>query len=146
MSDDVILPGTGESIAADIIGSVFYQRVKLTIGADGVNNGDISASNPIPVKAPNISVSTPISGVITIATAGTAVQGTDIALGNGVFIKALSGNTGKVYVGNDGAGDVTSANGFELAQGDLILLQVANLNNLWFDSATNGDKICWLKV
>lgn len=96
------------------------------------------------VSPPNL-VTTPLSGQIAVATAGTAVQGGNVPLTNGVFIRALSGNTGKVYVGHDGVGDVTSANGFELAQGDLILVNVPNLNYLWFDAATNGDKFCWLK-
>lgn len=49
MADNVaITPGTGENIAADDIGGVKVQRVKLTLGADGVNDGDVSSANPIP--------------------------------------------------------------------------------------------------
>ena len=94
----------------------------------------------------NIDVDTAISGQITVTTAGTAVQGSDVDLSNGVIVKALGANAGKVYVGNDGAGDVTSANGYELAAGDVIILQVSNLSQLWFDAATSGDKFCWIKV
>jgi hypothetical protein len=86
-----------------------------------------------------------LSGQITVTTAGTAVQGTDVA-GVGWFIRALSGNSGNVYLGNDAAGDVTSANGYELAAGDQIYIEVRNLNELFFDSAENGDKFCWLKA
>ena len=39
----------GDVIASDDIGGVKYQRVKLTMGAEGVNDGDLSASNPMPV-------------------------------------------------------------------------------------------------
>ena len=86
------------------------------------------------------------SGQITVATAGTAVQGPSIA-GYGWFIRALAGNTGVVYVGNDGADDITSSNGYELSAGDQIFLESPpNLNTLWFDSATNGDKLCWLRM
>ena len=85
-----------------------------------------------------------VSGQITVTTAGTAVQGSSIVLENGIFIRALAGNTGLVYVGSDGAGDVTSANGFELSPGQTILVQARNLNQLWFDAATNGDKFCWI--
>jgi len=28
----------------------------------------------------------------------------------------------------------------------VIVVQVRNLNELWFDAATNGDKLCWLKA
>jgi len=84
------------------------------------------------------------SGQITVTTAGTAVQGTSTPNYTGFFIRALSGNTGNVYLGNDGAGDVTSANGYELAPGDQIYIEVPNLSDLWFDAATNGDKFSWL--
>jgi hypothetical protein len=87
-----------------------------------------------------------ISGQITVETAGTAVQGTDISTPNGVFVKALSGNTGVVYIGNDGAGDVSATTGFQLAAGNSVLVPVSNLKDLWFDSASNGDKFCWLKA
>jgi hypothetical protein len=51
MADDVVLPGTGDTIAADEIVGKKFQRLKLTLGADGVNDGDVSAENPMPVKA-----------------------------------------------------------------------------------------------
>lgn len=98
------------------------------------------------VTAPDVDTSTAISGQITVTTAGTEVQGGNVALDNGVYIRALTGNTGVVYVGNDGAGAVTSSNGYQLDKGEMILIQVANLNALWFDAATNGDKFCWLRA
>jgi hypothetical protein len=49
MSDNVgYTPGSGATIAADNIGGVLHQRVKVTIGPDGVNAGDVSAANPLP--------------------------------------------------------------------------------------------------
>ena len=84
------------------------------------------------------------SGQITVTTAGTAVQGTSTAKYHGFMIKALSGNSGKVYVGNDGADDVTSANGFELSGGDQIYVEAKNLADLYFDAASSGDKFCWI--
>jgi hypothetical protein len=96
--------------------------------------------------APPLDTSSAITGQITVTTAGTAVQGSDVPLDNGVYIKALSGNSGLVYVGNDGADDIASGNGYELSAGDQIILQVKNLNELYFDAATNGDKLCWAKA
>jgi hypothetical protein len=98
------------------------------------------------VTSPTFGASAALSGQITVTTAGTEVQGTDVKTPNGVFIKALAGNTGVVYVGNDGAGAVASTTGFQLSAGDVILVQVSNLRDLWFDSASNGDKFCWLKA
>jgi hypothetical protein len=86
------------------------------------------------------------SGQITVVTAGTAVQGPDIP-GYGFFIRALSTNVGVVYVGNDGADDVSSTTGFELSAGDLVFVEIPpTLNNLWFDAANDGDKFCWLSI
>lgn len=51
MADNIELnPGSGGDIAAaDEIAGAKYQRVKMTIGADGVNDGDVSGANPMPV-------------------------------------------------------------------------------------------------
>lgn len=50
MADNVaITAGSGTNIATDDIGSVHYQRVKVTHGADGTAN-DASASTPLPVQ------------------------------------------------------------------------------------------------
>jgi hypothetical protein len=40
---------TGDTIATDDIDGVKFQRVKMTLGTDGENNGDVSATNPMPV-------------------------------------------------------------------------------------------------
>jgi hypothetical protein len=46
-------PGSGgPSFAADDIGGVYFPRTKLALGADGVNDGDVSSSNPLPVTGP----------------------------------------------------------------------------------------------
>ena len=51
MADNVgYTPGTGALVAADEIGGVLHQRVKLGIGDDGVAV-DVSADNPMPVNA-----------------------------------------------------------------------------------------------
>lgn len=40
----------GDTVAADEISSVKYQRIKVVVGADGVNDGDVSSANPLPVN------------------------------------------------------------------------------------------------
>lgn len=42
-------PSAGDIIATDDIAGVKYQRGKITLGSDGVNDGDVSSSNPMPV-------------------------------------------------------------------------------------------------
>lgn len=49
MADNPVLPAVGVAVAADDIGGVLYQRVKLVHGSDGTNNGDASLSAPFPV-------------------------------------------------------------------------------------------------
>jgi len=51
MADNTQLPipsTSGDVIAADEIGGIKFQRVKLIVGADGVNDGDVSNANPLP--------------------------------------------------------------------------------------------------
>ena len=51
MADNVgYTPGSGATIAADEIGGVLYQRVKLIHGADGIAHETANA-NPLPIAA-----------------------------------------------------------------------------------------------
>lgn len=86
-----------------------------------------------------------MSGRITVTTAGTAVAGPNLS---GTFLlMADPGNTGTyMYIGNDGANDVTSANGYPVEKGDKDRLWEGNLANLRVDSDTNGDKLAYLKI
>lgn len=84
------------------------------------------------------------SGQVTVAVAGTAVQFPDRVVAGPVSVKAHPDNTDVVYVGNDGAGDVSNANGLPLAAGEeLYLKYVHNLNVLWADADTSGEKLAW---
>ena len=85
------------------------------------------------------------SGQTTVTTAGTAVVLGSQDIKGPLAIAAKDGNSGVVYVGNDGAGDVTSSNGYELKAGNqIVLTEVDNLNEIYVDSAENGDGVCWL--
>jgi hypothetical protein len=54
MADNVaISAGSGTSIAADDVSSVYYQRFKLSFGADGAA-ADANAANPFPVRGVTI--------------------------------------------------------------------------------------------
>ncbi|MEY3400434.1 MAG: hypothetical protein RLZZ86_31 [Cyanobacteriota bacterium] len=52
MADNTTLnTGTGgDVIATDDIAGVKYQRVKITIGADGTSDGDVASTNPLPIE------------------------------------------------------------------------------------------------
>jgi hypothetical protein len=61
MADNVgYTPGSGATVAADEIGGVLHQRVKLGIGDDGVAV-DVSDANPMPVELVGVNESAPLS-------------------------------------------------------------------------------------
>ena len=95
-----------------------------------------------------------LSGLITVTTAGTAVQGPTAPKGAIFALKGHPDNTDTVWVGNDGADDVTSSNGFPMNAGEGVTIDIdtlegtagTNLSALWFDADVNGEKICWLRL
>jgi len=52
MSDNTLINAGsgGDTIATDDIGGIKFQRNKLILGADGVNDGDVAVGNPMPVR------------------------------------------------------------------------------------------------
>ncbi|TXH52996.1 MAG: hypothetical protein E6Q97_14315 [Desulfurellales bacterium] len=86
-----------------------------------------------------------LSGIITVSTAGTAVQGSATPAVYAVAVKAHPNNSDTVWIGNDDAGDVSNANGFPLNPGEGVVVQ-GDLSQYWFDVDVSGEKICWLVV
>jgi hypothetical protein len=80
MADNVnVTPGAGATLAADDIGGVLYGRTKLVIGADGVNDGDVSSANPMPVTGALTdtqlrATAVPVSGAIAVSIGGSDVS------------------------------------------------------------------------
>ena len=70
MADNIgYTPGSGATIAADDIGGILHQRVKIGVGADGAAT-DISTANPMPITAPN-ALSVSAANAIPISTSQT---------------------------------------------------------------------------
>jgi len=86
-----------------------------------------------------------LSGQINVPAAGTAVPGPDVQGGTFILL-AHPDNTGSCWIGNDGADDVTDANGFALVANVPITINTPNLNKYQFDADTNDNKICWLRL
>jgi hypothetical protein len=87
------------------------------------------------------------SGLKTITAAGTAEALGTVQIAGPILVKALTTNTGLVYVGNDGASDVSSSNGYPLAAGDQVILEhVASLSNVYVDSAVNAEGVAWIAL
>jgi hypothetical protein len=56
MADNVgYTPGSGATVAADDIGGVLYQRVKIAAGADGAAT-DVSSANPLPIAVEGVTI------------------------------------------------------------------------------------------
>tara|TARA_R110002096_G_scaffold271950_5_gene465684 strand:- start:732 stop:2510 length:1779 start_codon:yes stop_codon:yes gene_type:complete len=56
MADDITLNtgAGGDTLGADDISGTKFQRIKLIHGIDGVNDGDVSNTNPLPISAQNL--------------------------------------------------------------------------------------------
>ena len=146
MPDDVELnPGSGgDIIAADLVGSVKYTRCKITLGADGSADGDVSSSMPMPASI--------LPSGTFVSYGQTAVGGTYVNLANhaavrGVIIKALAGNTANIYVGNNNSVTTSgTTGGLELIPGDSIFLPLTNLNLVFCISTIAAQKVSWVVI
>lgn len=113
----------------------------LSLIAGGTMEGGAYYTNTIGRTSGRI-----VSGTKTVSTAGSRVQITTTSIPmTGVWLAADTGNTNPVVVGDS---SVVAAAGSE--QGILLFpgnppmfLPVTNLNMLWVDSQTNGDKLCY---
>lgn len=86
-----------------------------------------------------------ISGQKTVPTPGTALALGSLNCNCAVLVKALNGNTGVVYVGNDGNDDVSSTTGVVLLKNDYVLFNyVGDLEDIYVDVATGNDGVAWI--
>jgi hypothetical protein len=100
MADNVaITAGTGTNVAADDIGSVFYQRVKLSLGADGAavdaiaGNGAVSTAVQRTTIAQDSNFGTPIKYVtVTMTTATDAQDAGDVIAATQVVATCTRGD------------------------------------------------------
>jgi hypothetical protein len=107
MADNLdVTPGTGATVAADEIAGALHQRVKITVGADGTNDGDVSGANPLPVDV----ISALPAGANAIgklaANSGVDIGDVDVtscALPTGASTAAKQGIAGTDLVGGAGA-------------------------------------------
>lgn len=86
MADNTTLnTGTGgDVIATDDIGGVKYQRIKLVIGADNTNDGDVASGNPLPVTGSISAVG--VSNVVSVAAVGvSSIPITDVRVSSGAL-------------------------------------------------------------
>tara|TARA_Y100001973_G_scaffold100037_1_gene160280 strand:- start:46 stop:762 length:717 start_codon:yes stop_codon:yes gene_type:complete len=107
----------------------------VVLAGGSANIGDVDVAS---VTLPT----TVVHGKKTVTTAGTEVALASTAtLKSGVTIKALSGNTGLIYVGIN---PVTSADGFELNAKESVFVEVADPATIYIDSAVNGEGVTYI--
>ena len=91
----------GDTIATDDISGVKYQRVKLTLGADGTDDGNLSSANPLPTSQGN-KVSTVNSRAAANLASSATWQGTaeDVSAYGRVGVSVVSDNAtdGTLYM------------------------------------------------
>lgn len=86
-----------------------------------------------------------ISGQKTIAAAGTAEPLGSQAVNGALAVKALAANTGLIYLGNDGAGELAPGSGYELAAGEQVVFAYnGHLSSLLLDAEVSGEGVCWI--
>jgi hypothetical protein len=62
-----------------------------------------------------------------------------------VTIKALSNNSGHLYIGGSAAGQMPySGVGFQLAAGEIITLDIPNTGYVKVCPTSSGDKVTWI--
>lgn len=90
MADNTVLnTGVGgDTIASDDIGGVKYPRSKIVIGADNVNDGDVSAANPLPITG-TLTAVTAITNAVTVNAHAVTNAGTFAVQVDGAALTAL---------------------------------------------------------
>lgn len=135
--------------AGNVILGDILEALEAPIEVNVTNEVEIAndVDNPIPVTG-----SLTISSVVSAFTHG---QNTDVDLGaaeqivvasnpatTGVIVKALPGNLGILYVGNDNT--VTTATGFPLESGETITLEVDDANKIWVIADIDNQGLAWV--
>jgi hypothetical protein len=135
MADNVgYTPGTGATVAADDISSVLYQRIKIVHGGDGVNDGDVSATNPMPSSVPGaqsvtiMSVTTAATGSNYTAFTSQVCNSLDIVNTSSVAIEYRRGATGNAMTILSGSSrlvvGITNANQIDVRRVDQSNTQI----------------------
>ena len=78
MADNVVInTGTAATIGADDIAGTQYQRIKVIVGSDGTNLGDVDVTNPLPISGTvSVSGAVQVSGTVTVGGTVTVATGT----------------------------------------------------------------------
>jgi hypothetical protein len=102
MADNVsITAGSGTTIAADDIGGVLHQRVKLALGADGVGVDAVAGTGVVGTGVQRVTIATDDSLVTSIAAPTTGTQTIVASSATDVTILASNASRKGAYIYND---------------------------------------------
>lgn len=99
----------------------------------------VSDSNPVPTSS--VGLSSVTTGQKTVTTAGTQVVLAASTSCSGVTIRALTANTGIIYVGDS---SVDSTNGFQINATQEVFVKIDDINKVYIDSSVNGEGVSWI--
>ncbi len=148
MADNVgIATGTDATVAADDIGGVLYQRVKLAVGADGaaadLAPGQAAMASSLPVVIANNQSAVPVSdnsstlsvddgaGSLTVDNAGTfAVQATLAAETTKIIgtVNIAAAQSVALAAGTAGIGKLTANSGVDIGDVDVTSIAAGDNN------------------
>lgn len=112
----------------------------LRYALHSVNTDELQVNVESTVQPP--SPTSVVSGKDTVAAAGTHEQMANVPCLS-VTIRALSTNTGLIYLGPDG---VSSTTGYQLSAGESVDIAIDNVNRIYIDSSVNGEGVTYLAV
>lgn len=104
-------------------------------------NATVVGTGTFAVQTTPTAPTTVYNGKKTVTTAGTRVTLAASQAVKSVVIKALSTNTGFIYVGD---GSVASTTGLQLQAGETVSLDIANLATVNLDSSVNGEGVTYI--
>lgn len=83
-----------------------------------------------------------------VGTSAVQITTTSIVAKKGVTVKAANANTGIIYVGNSDVtnGSTDATDGFELANGESIFIEIDNANKVYVIGSAASQKVFWVVV
>lgn len=141
-ADIQVSEGSGKSIATySVTEDAETKQLQRIVQADsaGVEKGTVA--NPQEIQT--VPLGTIFNGKTNVTTAGTRVTLAASQVVTSLTIKALSTNTGIIYVGN---ASVASSNGYQLSAGESVSIDLANLNTVNLDCSVNGEGVTYIAI
>lgn len=142
------IPSLGQALAASSVPVVLTaaQLTTLTpLTTVAVTGTFWQATQPVSGTVSNnpVAPTAIYDGKTTVTTAGTRVALASTQVIQSVTIKALSTNTGFIYVGN---ASVASTAGYQLKAGETISFDIANLATIYLDCSVSGEGVSYLAI